>query len=621
MLENYSEIRLLPAELRNQIAAGEVVERPCSVVKELVENSLDAGATQIDICIENGGQSLIRVQDNGWGIASEQLELAITRHATSKISCMDDLDSINSYGFRGEALPSIASVSRFRIASRAKSASRPEGLAVSLEVEHGVITRKSGDSLPQGTLVEVRDLFASTPARLKFLKSPSTELKKSQTWMTRLALASLETGYSFSAGEREILRFLPGEDLRMRLSKIWPLELVEELLQFKLSIHGMDLEGLAAPPQLRQPKPDRMLFYVNGRAINDKRLMAAVKEAYKGRIISKDYPQLVLFININPKEIDVNAHPAKTEVRFRNESILFSAVSAALGQAFQQMPGVGKAIFEEKNFFHDAGGSARAVTGLWPEFDPPIIHGREKSPVKGEWEVTFNEFEDDGQAAVLREMPTPFHSQEADNLSAELEKSAPLLPTSRPSGYKGIYGSDNVMYYMGQVADTYLVVRDGTGALLLLDQHAAHERVLFHRFSTSSEAKGINLIIPLELRLNADQKNLLNKLLGNLEALGFRLRLDSGKLIVKSIPSLLTRGEARDFLQEVLAESSENPERLYISMACRGAIKAGQKLSPDEAYELLRQWQDTPLGEFCPHGRPCVLRWDVSALEKLFKRR
>lgn len=620
MLENFPEIRLLPTELRNQIAAGEVVERPCSVVKELVENSLDAGATQIDICVENGGQSLIRVQDNGQGIAREQLELALTRHATSKISCMDDLDRINSYGFRGEALPSIASVSRFRIVSRVKNPDRPGDLAACLEVEHGIISKKGSDSLLQGTVVEVRDLFASTPARLKFLKSPSTELKKSQTWMSRLALASLGTGYSFSAGEREILRFLPGEDLRFRLSKIWPLEIVEELLPFKLSIHDIDLEGLAAPPQLRQPRPDRILFYVNGRAVNDKRLMAAVKEAYKGRLISKDYPQLVLFININPLEIDVNAHPAKTEVRFRNESVLFSAISAALGQAFQQISVSGS--YRDMNSPYKLNSQdAEIASNFWSLQDPPILPRREESLPKGEWAAFFREPAESEKAQELKETASSFQVPELKKRAYESDNFLSFPEISPQPELKSIYGKENNLHYMGQVANTYLAVRDAEGALLLLDQHAVHERVLFHRLSANAGEKGVNLIVPLELRMTADQKGPIKKLINDLQTFGFKLHVEASKLVVKCIPSLLTRGEAREFLEEVIQERSESPEKLYVSMACRGAIKAGQKLSPDEAHELLRQWQDTPEAEFCPHGRPCVLRFDAIALEKLFKRR
>lgn len=608
MLEKSSEIRLLPAELCNQIAAGEVVERPASVVKELVENSLDAGASQIDVTLENGGQSLIRVQDNGSGIGRDQLELAVTRHATSKIRSIDDLDQIGSYGFRGEALPSIASVSRFKIVSRKKNQKNPDEMAGLLEVEHGVISRVADANLREGTLIEVQDLFSNTPARLKFLKSPATELKKAQNWLVRLALASLSTGFVFSAGGREILRFLPGEDLRFRLSKIWPLELTEELLPVRASVHGISLEGLAGPPQLRQPKPDRVLFYVNGRPVNDKRLMSAVKEAYKGRIISKDYPQLVLFVNINPLDIDVNVHPAKTEVRFRNEGALFSAVSVAMGQAFQNLSGFSSYPGADGGYIKNP----EPATRFWDNLkDPPILPRPEKKSVPGEWQASFSD--------NILEENIPVYQEAKSSFDDIINTSIPLEPTF-PAAEKTSAPVER-LDYLGQVAATYLVLRDTAGALLLLDQHAAHERVLFYRLSSGNVENGVNLIVPLELRIESEQKDLTKKLTPILNSIGFKLHLEGGKLVVKCIPALLTRGEAKDFLQEVLAGQKENPAALFNSLACKGAIKAGQKLTSDEAYELLRQWQSTPDADFCPHGRPCVLRWDAGALEKLFKRR
>lgn len=613
-----SDIRLLPTELCNQIAAGEVVERPASVVKELVENSLDAGATQIDVCLENGGQSLIRVQDNGLGIAREQLELAVTRHATSKIGSLDDLDRISSYGFRGEALPSIASVSRFRLLSRRKNLDSPEESAAFLEVEHGVISRKGSANLPTGTLIEVRDLFASTPARLKFLKSPATELKRAQNWLCRLSLASLGTGFSFSAADREILRFLPNEELRYRLGKIWSHDLAEELLPISASVHGISLEGLAGPPQLRQAKPDRILFYVNGRPVNDKRLMSAVKEAYRGRIISRDYPQLVLFVNINPMEIDVNVHPAKTEVRFRNEGALFSAVSAAMGQAFQNLSQLDIYAVPE-NFPIVSQRAENSINNpaqnFWASLpDPPIVPQKEKSREKGEWETVFNQKLPENNVRLLQEGPAPFSSGPLKSPSAQ-EESFAAIPEEK-ARYK-----ENCLQYLGQIAATYLALKDATGALLLLDQHAAHERVLFHRIMKGNLESGVNLIVAIELSADAEKRNLLKRLSPALEAFGFKFHFEGNKVLIKRIPALLTRVEARDFIGEVLAERKENLEGLYISLACRGAIKAGQKLSSDEAYELLRQWRETPQAEFCPHGRPCVLRWDAASLEKLFKRR
>lgn len=612
------KISLLPDSLANQIAAGEVVERPASVVKELLENSLDAGATRIDARLDNGGQSLIRVQDNGHGIEADQLELAVTRHATSKIGKSEDLENISSYGFRGEALPSIASVSRFRLASRSASARGRNEAGAWIEYNHGNRAGFGMDNLPTGTLVEVRDLFGSIPARLKFLKSPASELRRAQAWLVRLALANPACGFTLSAGERQILHFSQNQDLATRLRLVWPAEIVDQLLPVDATFHNIRLTGLVAPPQMHQPRPDRIFFFVNGRAVNDKRLMSAVREAYRGRQTSRDYPQLALFVELDPAEIDINVHPAKTEVRFRNESAIFSAVSGALGRAFCFTRSFAQPAWPPS----DDERTEPRPQGFWGSLDEnpimPRLEQRQPAPDRSPpnqaacaiQKSTFANIEAREQAAPaarLGEAPLNFTTAEDDS---GLEPGQPLeTPPTPVARYT----------WLAQIANTYLILTDESNALLLLDQHAAHERILFNRFRSGHETEPMPLMTPIEIRLENSQNAELAMPL--LRRSGFESEKIGKILKISQIPQIFSRNEAREFLLAILNGRLDSADAVYASMACKAAIKAGQALAPNEARELTRQWQSCADAEFCPHGRPCVLRFEPYILEKMFKRR
>ena len=717
-------IRLLPPELRNQIAAGEVVERPASVVKELVENSLDAGATRVDVFLENGGQSCIRVQDDGAGIAPGELELAVTRHATSKIASMDDLEHIASYGFRGEALPSIASVARFSMESAVTGVDGGTE-ASRIVVEFGRLLAVEPSALHRGTIVEVRDLFTNIPARLKFLKTPATELKRAQDWLVRLALARCDVGFTLRAGEREALRFLPGQSLRDRLAQLWPRLVVEALRPFDAERHGIRARGLAALPSVSQQRGDRILLYVNGRSVSDKRLLAAVREAYKGRITSRDYPQVVLFVDMPPDMVDVNVHPAKSEVRFRDESSVFSAVLHAVQEALVSDV---ESVLDAAREADDARPVA-AQSRLWDDLPPrpqgfwgsadaaPLMRHVEDETREdeGQWQVRRPDADDgtvpgsvtkagdvadapsvppsSGSAAAfasgrtsaagLREAVAPSafsaasFAEDAEGtgrLSADRQEffesarqtartamppehvatiagqddaghAAEQAPAPETDGPEVLSGAGDAacgpgtavtdesaagrhelvvggLTYLGQVAETYLVLRDASGALMLLDQHAAHERVLYERLRKGAFAGTAQcLALPLELALQPVEEERFLEVRDNLERMGFDVSCSGGRLLARGIPPSLSRSEAGEFLREVLAGRKDDIRAMFISLSCKGAIKAGQRLADDEAAALLRQWLHTPEREYCPHGRPSILRWDAVALEKLFKRR
>lgn len=631
------------------------------MVKELVENSLDAGARTVDVRLDNGGQSLIRVQDDGCGIPAAELELAITRHATSKIAVLEDLERIRSYGFRGEALPSIASVSRLRLVSAPAGADT----AHEVEVEHGRVVASSPAALHRGTVVEVRDLFANVPARLKFLKTPATEFRRAQEWLSRLALARPGAAFTLSAGGREVARFLSGQDLRGRLGIIWPGSLVAGLLPFDAQRHGIRCHGLAAPAGMRQQRADRVLLYVNGRAVTDKRLFAAVREAYRGRLISREYPLAVLFVEMEPDGVDVNVHPAKSEVRFRDESAVFSAVLHALRGALDSAVFAGAApetpdteIPAATPLPEDRPGADIASisgchsglqrrSGFWGSLDTPrVLPSAGSDRREGPWEVRVPEAAGDAEeprcpdaltepvpcpVAPLREAAAPYGSPapqpcDPDRDMALPPPHVPSVP-EQPGGRVGGTAfrepfSVGGFSYLGQVADTYLVLRDAQGALLLVDQHAAHERVLHARMAAGGfSGTGQLLALPLELRLDAAERECLQEARLVLEQLGFRLECAGDVLLARAMPPGLSRREAGDFLREALAGMRDDLNDIFISMACKAAIKAGQRLTDDEAAGLLTQWLATPGATTCPHGRPCVLRWDAADLERFFKRR
>lgn len=635
-LPDRSPVRLLDLTLRNQIAAGEVVERPASVVKELVENSLDAGAGQIEVCLENGGMTLIRVRDNGRGIPHDELELAVTRHATSKIAVMADLWRIHSFGFRGEALPSIASVSKFRMDSLCREL---ESEASFIRLDYGQKVGFGPSALPQGTLVEARDLFASLPARLKFLKSPSAELKRAQETLMRLALARCDVGFVFSAGTREVFRMSAGQSLISRLGELWPRTLTETMRPFALENGEFSAHGLAALPGQAQSRPDHILVYVNGRTVSDKVLSGAVREAYKGRLLSKEYPRVVLFVDVPSTELDVNVHPAKTEVRFRDEHAVFSLVLRALNTLLNEHQPLPETLDQKQERSHE---EPVNPFGFWGEADTSRILPRKPDPEISQHEQLEIPPE---HSAPSAKNPVPTSLAETQRHEANMShtelvvREVAHLPESEPPCSKQ---QDNLVpqylqggrvqigpyIYLGQIATTYLILCDATAPadrLILLDQHAAHERVLFSRFESKGfSGSAMQMVLPLEIVLHRTELERLAEIREELQNLGFAFTVQKTVLRVNAIPPLLERSEAEEILREALDGRKDQHggiENLWASMSCKAAIKAGDPLAPDEAASLISQWLLTPKRDFCPHGRPCVLTWTNEDLATLFRRK
>jgi len=586
-------IIVLPSELQNQIAAGEVVERPASVLKELVENSLDAGADRVEAGTESGGQGLIWVQDNGIGLAPEELASALTRHATSKIGSVHDLLHLSSFGFRGEALPSIASVSRFRIASVPRGGS--EGS--SLEVEFGAFSQPRPAPVREGTRIEVRDLFLNTPARLKFLKKQSTEAKKCQDMLQRLALVNLGCAFRLTSNDRKLLDFERNQSLLQRLESLWPEQVTASLLPVHREVDGASISGYVGHPDKGQGRADRILFFVNKRPVQDKLLLSALKQAYAGRLLSREYPQAVLFLELPPSEVDVNVHPAKSEVKFREEkavySLLVNAVQSVLIDAESSLTAAGPETASQT-----PGSSSPGQTGSLRKPRLPETELAERTETYASHSPNSGEKMQSGTSPE----PPPSRMSEEDATSA----TAQIAPD---------------LTYVGQLEATYLILHS-TYKLLFVDQHAAHERVLYTRYTQDGETQQTQMLaLPLRLRLHPSEQSVLDGAARNLRELGFAIhREDRENVSIQGIPQYLDRSAASQFLRDVLREGEQGLEGLWCLMACKNAVKAGEPLARPEAVQLLQAWLECPERQYCPHGRPVSGQLTSADLEKMFKR-
>jgi DNA mismatch repair protein MutL len=589
--QNHADIIVLPSELQNQIAAGEVVERPASVLKELAENSLDAGATRVEAAIESGGQGLISVQDNGIGLGPEELPRALTRHATSKIRSVQDLMDLHSFGFRGEALPSIASVSRLRMVS----APARGGEGSSLEVDFGAFSEPRPAAIREGTLVEVRDLFLNTPARLKFLKKQSTEARKCQDVMQRLALVHRNCAFNLSSNRRRVLDFEPNQSLLQRLETLWPEQITASLLPVHMEEDGASIHGYAGHPDTGQGRTDRILFFVNRRPVQDKLLLSALKQAYSGRLLSREYPQAVLFLELPPAEVDVNVHPAKSEVKFREEKAVYSLVVNAVQSALAggETPGT---ELEERIPGRRPRGSEVGERTNGPGRLKPNAPSKEES-------------------AGLRESGQSYPRPDASRTAPDTASG----PNRDGQDSGTALGPD--LAYLGQFQATYLILSFGD-KLLFVDQHAAHERVLYTKYIRGGETRRTQrLALPLRLRLHPSEQSVLHKAIRNLRELGFAIQPeDEENLSVQGIPQYLDRSAAGEFLRDVLRQGEGGLEEMWCLLACRNAVKAGEALALSEAVELLRAWLECPEREHCPHGRPVVAQLTPRDLERMFKR-
>jgi DNA mismatch repair protein MutL len=580
-------IHILPEKLANQIAAGEVVERPASVVKELMENALDAGASRIDVVIRNGGKTEIRVADDGWGMGREDALLAVDRHATSKVRTEADLAAIRTLGFRGEALPSIASVSRVVL----ETAER-DGDGTRVVVTAGQLAAVEECARRTGTTVSVRSLFFNVPARSKFLRSSAAENRAVGEVVTTLALATPAVAYTLDMGGRDPLNLPVASSVAERVAAIWGNESADEMISVAHRGGGITLTGLIQRPDDARPANRRTYLFVNGRSFGDRALIRAADRAYRTTIPHGVYPSLFLFFEVPDGEVDVNVHPAKAEVRFRDrpavERILEEGIRAALA-GLDSTPSIG----------------ARAAPDPQTVYEPTAQAGvtsvREPEPV-AEPQMTL----------FVTGSAQPSSTPAAPETLGEMLGSAPV---------------------MWQVHNTYIIAETRTG-LVLVDQHSAHERVLYEEivggFGTR-QASSQRLLFPLTLRLSPAEYALVEQITGLLEGTGFQVEPFGGRsVIVHSVPTPHPYFDAERCLREMVAELTEGSplvdsartqhQRIALSMACKGAIKAGQKLSQREMSELFDRLFATELPYHDIHGRPTVVQLSLTELHRRFGR-
>ncbi|HMT38797.1 MAG TPA: DNA mismatch repair endonuclease MutL [Thermomonas sp.] len=587
-------IRQLPDTLINQIAAGEVVERPASVVKELVENALDAGARRIDIDLEEGGVRLIRIRDDGGGIGPEELPLAVSRHATSKIASIDDLEAVATLGFRGEALPSVASVSRFRLASRPRDAAH----GAELRIEGGRLGEVVPQAHPHGTTVEVRDLFYNVPARRKFLRAERTELSHIEEWLRSLALARPDVELRVTHNGKPSRRWKGEGDLlsEVRLHEALGEEFARNALRVDHAGAGLRLHGWIAQPAYNRASTDQQYLYVNGRSVRDRNVAHAVRQAYSDVLFHGRHPAYVLFLELDPRGVDVNVHPAKHEVRFRESRLVHDFVYRSLHAALAETR---------------AGATAAPMPSL-------------AAANEARWSMPPPQ----QQAIGLRvgDAPAAYAALYAPRDEALPPTATPSMPEDAPGGMPPLG------YAVAQLHGIYILAENADG-LVVVDMHAAHERIGYEKLKAAHDGAGLRtqpLLVPAGLAVSEREADVTEREAGTLARLGFEVqRSGPQSLLLRSVPALLAHGDVEALLRDVLADLREHGstrrvddtrDALLATMACHGAVRANRRLTLPEMNALLREMEATERSGQCNHGRPTWTRFSLAEMDRWFLR-
>lgn len=583
-------INVLDPLLANQIAAGEVIERPSSVVKELIENSLDAQSTKITAEISNGGQSLIRIKDNGHGVHPDDLTLALKRHATSKINSYDDLTRVMSLGFRGEALASIASVSRLKMMSTQKNS--PSGFIIKTNVE-GAIDAPAPISHPVGTTVEVADLFYQTPARKKFLKAERTEFQHIETMMHRLLLSRMDVGFELIHNQREIFSVTSAQSLQdeeKRVAIILGEEFMSHALHIAYEHLDMKLTGWIAEPRYSRGQADLQMIYVNGRFVRDKTIMHAIREAYRDVLFHGRHPVFLLYLTVDPLVVDVNVHPTKQEVRFKDSHSIFTFVQRGIREALLSVrPAAPINTSVITNHVCD---------DHLPAFAAPKQHAMELQ--------------------ISEQMKT---YQQLHDISHAVEIETESAPAHYPLGFA-----------IGQIHDIYIVAQNAEG-MVLVDMHAAHERILYEKMKVSVDHSSIirqPLLIPMVLELIPQEMQVFSNHFSYFEKIGFVIdQIGKNQIAIREIPVLLQHKNMQAIVRDIFSDlyiqeksSRVNAEMNLVlsTVACHAALRAPHKLALPEMNAILRDMEKTENSGCCNHGRPTWKQYHMSELDKIFFR-
>jgi len=609
---NVKRIQILSPRLANQIAAGEVVERPAAVVKELLENSIDAGADRIEIDIEKGGSQLIRVRDNGKGIHYEDLPLALSRHATSKINSLEDLERVGTLGFRGEALASISAVSRLVLKSATDNHS--SGYAVSVEGQD-MKPELTPAAHPCGTTVEVRDLFFNTPARRKFLRAERTEFSHIEELIKRIALSHFDITFILRHNQKIIhnLRAAATEsEKEKRLATAFGGEFMQHAFAVETEDAGFGLRGWLAEPIFSRSQADLQYFYLNGRMVRDKVVSHAVRQAYRDVMYHDRHPAYVLFLEIDPEKVDVNVHPTKHEVRFRDSRLVHDFLARNIEQALAAIRPESNESFSER-LQEPSHFSQQAM----PEQKSFVAQS--SSPLSGSHH--YPDFKQQAMSLQVREQ-TAAYEKLHDQAESVIEKEAQVTSEETPP----------LGYALGQLKGVYILAQNDAG-LIMVDMHAAHERIVYEKLKKALDNQTLQtqlLLIPVTINLNAKEMEIISEHQALLESLGFDISTAGPEsIMVRQVPALLSQANVEQLVRDVIADLiehetstrvQENIFHILATMACHHSVRANRQLTLPEMNALLRDVEKTERSGQCNHGRPTWVQLDMKELDKLFMR-